>query len=248
MITAADIRNTFFDRGVGADDTILVHSSFSSLGPVEGGPTGFINAMSDLTRNEVYPTFTYGFWSGEPWEYHTPSDTGILGETARQHPEAVRTLHPFYSMAVLGPDADRIAILKDHTAFGPGSIFRTLHDMNAWLCVIGLRYDQSFTFFHYVEQNEGGVPYRHTKEFTGMVDGQRETWTMAVRNDGVRTWVEPMGELLHNVGAMTRFQLGETEVKLGRAKDVYRAVATYMKMVPELLYYPAFPNPSQEKP
>jgi aminoglycoside 3-N-acetyltransferase len=236
MIDGYTIADGFVRAGVRSHETLFVHSSFSSLGPVVDGPEGFIRSLLNVARNVVFPTFTYGFWRGEPWTWDTPSDTGVLGETARRYDSAARSRHPFYSVAAVGPDGGDIVQLHDQSAFGPGSIFRTLHDMDAWLCVIGLRYDQSFTFFHYVEQDTGGVPYRHIKEFPGLVDGRHEVWTMPVRNDGIRTWVEPMGELLHNKGAMTRFQLGDAEVKLGRSSAVYNTIAENMRLIPELMY------------
>ena len=60
---------------------------------------------------------------------------------------------------------------------------------------------------------------------------------MPVRNDGIQTWGEPMGELLHNTDAMRRYQYRGVEIKLGRGADVYRVVAKYMKIVPELMYH-----------
>ena len=231
------LMDNFAKMGIGSDDTVFVHSSFKGLSQVGVTPNDFIDSLGATARNIVFPTFTYGFWDGQPfWIDVTPSDTGILGETLRSRDDSVRSNHPFYSVTASGLDAAIITTLGDRTAFGPGSVWATLYDLNAWLMIIDLRFDQSFTFFHYVEQAKGGVDYRHEKTFTGLVNGVEEDWTMHVRDEGVRTWVEPMGELLINTGAMKRVELGGVQFKLGRAQNVYLAVAHYLRSVPELLH------------
>ncbi len=45
MLTLELLTSAFRDLGVDAGDTLLVHSSYKSLGPVEGGPQTVIDAL-----------------------------------------------------------------------------------------------------------------------------------------------------------------------------------------------------------
>jgi len=86
---------------VAAGDTLLVHSSYKSLGAVDGGPQIVVNALEAAFGPEgtlVMPTFNFDFTRGQPWDVRsTPSKMGILTELVRNDPRARRVFHPFYS-------------------------------------------------------------------------------------------------------------------------------------------------------
>jgi aminoglycoside N3'-acetyltransferase len=89
-----------------------------------------------------------------------------------------------------------------------------------------------------------GVDYRYIKHFTGEVtDENGKTWVdtfdMLVRDidKGVHTMVDPMGALLEERGVIHSNKIGEADVKLMKANDVYRVTAVEMRKNPNLLYY-----------
>lgn len=117
-----------------------------------------------------------------------------------------------------------------------------LRKLDAKIMVIGLSYTHSMTFFHHIEQMEG-VDYRFIKAFTGMVTDEtgktyEDTFTMLVRNIdlGVQTEVDPMGAVLEERGVVSIHKIGEAEVKMMKANDVYRVTAEEMKKNPALMY------------
>jgi aminoglycoside N3'-acetyltransferase len=61
---------------------------------------------------------------------------------------------------------------------------------------------------------------------------------MLVRNidRGVQTEVDPMGEVLEQRGVVSIHKIGDAEVKMMKANDVYRVTAEEMKKNPGLLY------------
>jgi len=97
---------SFRALGIGEGSRVLVHSSLRSLGPVEQGADGVVGALLEAVGRDgllVVPTFTYVSERFDPAT--TPGRTGAISEALRQRDGAVRSLHPFYSVAAIGSDA-----------------------------------------------------------------------------------------------------------------------------------------------
>jgi aminoglycoside 3-N-acetyltransferase len=244
MLTFEELVEGFRNLGVERGDTLLVHSSYKSLGPVDGGPQTVIRALEATLGEEgtlVMPTFNFDFNKGVPWDVRTtPSKMGVLTELV---PRAKRVFHPFYSFAGLGKHADMLGSLQYKSAYERNSVFGKLRDLDGKIMVIGLSYTNSMTFFHHIEQMEG-VDYRFLKQFTGEVTDESgntytDTFEMLVRDidKGVITEVNPMGELMEKAGVIKTAKIGEADVKLMRTNEVYEFTAREMKRDPYLLYY-----------
>jgi len=247
MLNLESLTSAFRDLGVQADDTLLVHSSYKSLGPVDGGPPTVIAALLAALGSAgtlIMPTFNFDFNKGAPWDVRsTPSQMGVLTELVRKDPRARRVFHPFYSFAVIGRHAGMLGSLRYKSSYERNSVFGKLRDLDGKIMVIGLSYNNSMTFFHHIEQMEG-VDYRFLKQFTGEVtdeDGHTytDTFEMLVRDidQGVKTMVDPMGELLEKAGVIQSRRIGEADVKLMKAQEVYALTAREMRRDPHLLYY-----------
>ena len=249
MLTLEGLVEGFQELGVEQGDTLLVHSSFKSFGPVDGGPRTVIRALEAALGTEkggtlIMPTFNFDFNKGAPWDVHkTPSKMGVLTELVRTNPRAKRVFHPFYSFAVLGKHAEMLGSLRYKSAYERDSVFGKLRDLDGKIMVIGLSYTNSMTFFHHVEQMEG-VDYRFLKQFTGEVTDENgntytDTFEMLVRDidKGVITEVDPMGALMEQAGVIKSARIGEADVKLMKANEVYEFTAREMKRDPHLLYY-----------
>jgi aminoglycoside 3-N-acetyltransferase len=247
MLTFEKLVEGFRELGVEGRDTLLVHSSYKSFGEVEGGPQTVIQALEAALGPEgtlIMPTFNFDFNKGVPWDVRsTPSKMGILTELVRTDPRAKRVFHPFYSFAILGKHADALGSLRYKSSYGRDSVFGKLRDLDGKIMVIGLSYTNSMTFFHHIEQMEG-VNYRFLKQFTGEVTDESgntytDTFEMLVRDidKGVITEVDPMGELMEKAGIVKVRKIGEADVKLMKANEVYEFTARGMKRDPHLLYY-----------
>ena len=247
MLTFGTLVEGFRKLGVAEGDTLLVHSSYKSLGAVDGGPQIVINALEDVLGPEgtlIMPTFNFDFNKGVPWDVRkTRSKMGALTEVVRMDPRAKRVFHPFYSFAILGKHAEILGRLRYKSAYERNSVFGKLRDLDGKIMVIGLSYNNSMTFFHHIEQMEG-VEYRFLKQFTGEVTDENgntyiDTFEMLVRDidKGVMTMVDPMGALMEQAGIVKIRKIGEAEVKLMKANEVYEFTAREMKRDPHLLYY-----------
>ena len=249
MLTFEKLVQGFHVLGVEEGDTLLVHSSYKSFGEVDGGPQTVIRALeaalgTDKEGTLIMPTFNFDFNKGVPWDVRTtPSKMGVLTELVRTDPRAKRVFHPFYSFAILGKHAEMLGSLRYKSSYERNSVFGKLRDLDGKIMVIGLSYTNSMTFFHHIEQMEG-VDYRFLKQFTGEVtdengDTYADTFEMLVRDidKGVITEVNPMGALMEQAGVIKSAKIGEADVKLMKANEVYEFTAREMRRDPHLLYY-----------
>ena len=248
MLTVEQLVVGFRNLGVMQGDTLLVHSSYKSFGEVDGGPATVNRALEaalgvDKDGTLIMPTFNFDFNKGEAWDVRTtPSTMGVLTELARKDPRAKRVFHPFYSFAILGKHAEMLGALRYKSAYERNSVFGKLRDLDGKIMVIGLSYNNSMTFFHHIEQMEG-VDYRFLKQFTGEVTDENgntytDTFEMLVRDidKGVLTMVDPMGALMEERGVIKSAKIGEADVKLMKANEVYEFTAREMRRDPFLLY------------
>ncbi len=247
MLSRSDLVNGFRQSGIQPGATIMVHTSYKSLGGVEGGAETVIDALLDLVGPEgtvLFPTFNFQSWT----EFHyfdileTPSKMGIITELARLRPQALRTPHPIYSFAVLGRRREEFAACDDVEAYGPNSVFALFHRTNGTILSIGLDFNSTFSMHHYIEYNVG-CDYRRVKEFSGIYVGydripRIRTYTMFVRkHERVKTYIVPgMNELLEK-GVIKEIQVGAAKVHYATAQEFYDNMAVIVREHPEKLHY-----------
>lgn len=197
--------------GVCASDVLLVHASSKRTLKEHGAtPTelleSFLNAVGP-SGTLLFPTFNFGWCRGAPFDIRsTPSEMGILSETARKHPSAIRTGHPVYSFAVIGAQAHEFDGLCNSSGYGSDSPFSMLRAMYGKIAVLDLPDQNSMTMYHHVEEM-CGAPWRYHKRFAGGYTDKAGVTTdrvfgIFVRELGrnIQTHVDPMGERLWAAG------------------------------------------------
>lgn len=145
--------------GVREGGALLVHSSLSALGHVDGGPETVIQGLLDVLGVEgtlLMPALSYETVTrGSPTfdVRHTPSCVGAIPEFFRTRPGTRRSVHPTHSVCAAGPMAG--ALLDDHplddTPCGPHSPFHKLRDVNGQLLMLGCGLRPN-TSMHAIEQ------------------------------------------------------------------------------------------------
>jgi aminoglycoside 3-N-acetyltransferase len=198
--------------GLRSGDLVLIHSSLRRTVRrcVQGGMSGAVTDILASFREAVgdsgtllFPLFNFQFTEGVAFDIRTsPSQMGVLTETARQLDGAVRTGHPIYSFAAIGARAGEFAGIDNYSGYGADSPFAKLRALGGRIAILDLPDQHSMTFYHHVEEMKN-VPYRFHKSFAGdYTDSSgatsRREYGLFVRDldKGVKTDVDPMGELL----------------------------------------------------
>ena len=162
----------FTDLGVARADTLFMHSSFKSLGSVDGGAGTVIAALEEiLGRNGLILMPTFNLLPSREervasWDVdNAPSTVGWLTEFFRQMPGTYRSDHYSHAVAARGRGAE--AFVADHLrqegyqspwdhspwgkTYGTHSpMFRAYKKADAKLLMLGVDY-QTSTYIHLVE-------------------------------------------------------------------------------------------------
>ncbi|MGE0642882.1 MAG: AAC(3) family N-acetyltransferase [Nitrospira sp.] len=159
-LTRQTIVKTLRDMGLSTGDVVCVHSSFSSLGYVEGGPGTFIEALEEVVGASgtiMMPTFSMTgsmlsyLESGQVFDAgRTPSKVGLVTETFRQWPGVRRSLHPTNSVAAKGPLANDLLAGHEQSSkpFGLETPFGRLAPYGGKILMI---HTHIHSFLHHVQ-------------------------------------------------------------------------------------------------
>jgi aminoglycoside 3-N-acetyltransferase len=136
--------------GIQPRDLVLVHSAFSKIGYLQGGPPAFIAALKAAVGPDggiMMPSFPY---LGGTYEYacrnelfdvlNTPAAVGQLQEMFRKMPGTFRSLHPTHPYCVWGKLAPQI--VSDHhlsiRPFGPGTPLHRFIELGGKTLLVGV--------------------------------------------------------------------------------------------------------------
>ncbi|MCX5556763.1 aminoglycoside N(3)-acetyltransferase [Streptomyces sp. NBC_00038] len=176
LVTRGTVSAQLLSLGVRPGETLLLHSSLSSLGWVCGGAVAVVQGLLDTLGPDgtlVVPTQSGdlsdpALWSNPPvpeewWSairaampaydpLVTPArGVGVIPETVRTWPGALRSAHPQTSFAAIGPGA--AAVVEGHAPdcrLGERSPLARLEEMGARVLLLGAGYD-TCTAFHLAE-------------------------------------------------------------------------------------------------
>lgn len=162
MISKEHLKNDLKAAGLLPEDTLLIHSSMKSIGPVDGGADTVLDALQEYfsTGLVVFPTLTwrigYKYTPEAGTEFSvkdSPTDVGILAELFRKRPGVIRSLHPTHSVAAYGPDAQKFTAGHElvKTSLAWDSPWGRLYDRNGKILFIGVGIACN-TFLHAVEE------------------------------------------------------------------------------------------------
>ena len=153
---------------------VIAHASLRPFGSIQGGAVAVLNAMLASFASVIMPTHTYktmiipdlgpphngiAYGSGkdknkmaQSFRLDMPADPmmGILPETLRCHPAAVRTAHPILSFA----GVNAIHLLLTQTLHEPLAPIGALAEQGGWVVLINVDHTVN-TSIHYAEKLAG---------------------------------------------------------------------------------------------
>lgn len=175
---AADLRRLGIERG----DIIMVHASVRSLGPIDGGVETLVWALLDVV-GAPGTLLAYVDWDVGTADAYGPDppvfdkrtsraarEYGVLPETIRTWPGAIRSGNPDAGIAAIGARAQWLC--AGHAlsyGYGERSPFAKLFDAGAKVLVLGAPLD-TMTILHHAEhlaRIEGKRVTRYERKIAG---------------------------------------------------------------------------------
>jgi len=162
-VTAADLRHALEDLGIVSGTGLVVHSSLSSFGYLEGGPLALIDALREAIGEAgtlLLPSFNHGaaFRDGGPGYYdprETPTTNGRIPDAFWRLPGVCRSLDPTHAVAGWGRHAERYISGHHRTlTMGPDSPLGLLGREGGYGLLIGVGF-RSNTYHHVAETTHG---------------------------------------------------------------------------------------------
>ena len=199
-LTVTSLAEQLRDCGLAEGQTVLVHLAMSKLGWIVGGAEAVILALLAAvgdTGTIMMTTHNGDNTDPSEWQHppvpeawwqtirdHTPAysprttptrDMGVVPELFRTWPGAVRSAHPAFSLAALGPNAEYL--VADHALeedTGDRSPLGKLYELDGHVLLLGVDHWNN-TSLHLAEYRAEypGKRYLHTGSAM-LVDGQRQ--------------------------------------------------------------------------
>ncbi len=232
--------------GIGPGDTMLVHSSLSSMGHVEGGANTVIDTLQHVVGRDglvVLPTHTWDTVKRRQPVFHvslTPSIVGKMTEVFRKRAGVVRSWHPTHSVAAMGKRAQEF--LQGHerwsTPCAKDSPYGRLVAEHGSVILLGV--DLSvFTLMHGFEE-WAELPWVFNREellYTVLDNGQvlsvpSRRHTDAEGYDRDFPALEP---LLRDGGAIRYAKIGEATVRRIDAALAWEILEPMLAAYPDLV-------------
>jgi aminoglycoside N3'-acetyltransferase len=219
---------------------LLVHTAFTAVRPVEGGPLGLIEALRDTLGSDgtlVMPSMSDNDdVAFDPATGASAPDLGIVPALFWRIPGVARSNHPF-AFAAIGPHAAAITAdplpLPPHIAASPVG---RVHDLDGQVLLLGCGHDANTTL--HLAEIVGGARYRVPRHCTVSKDGR------AVRidygeNDHCCERFALADEWLRLRGLQSEGRVGHAHARLMRSQDVVRIAVENLKRDPLVFLHPA---------
>jgi aminoglycoside 3-N-acetyltransferase len=178
------ISDNLVTLGVKPGSSLLVHSSLSSLGYIDGGPETVIQGLLHALGPDgtlLVPALSYEIvtWKNPVFDVRkTPSNIGVIPEYFRRRPGTKRSIHPTHSVCGIGRYAEDFlnSHSQDVTPVGPHSPFRILCEKKGFILMLGCGLKPN-TSMHGIEELTE-PPYLFSEPIVYMItgyNGQRVT-------------------------------------------------------------------------
>ena len=227
-INAETLVRQLLELGVKPGGVLLVHTSFSKVRPVEGGPAGLIRALQaalGVDGTLVMPSMSYD--DDHPFDQRQTScpEMGIVADTFWRLPGVMRSDNN-HAFAAIGPEAERI--LAPHpidVPHGLNSPAGRVYELDGQVLLLGVGHDSNTTV--HLAENLAGVRYRRSKYITLLKEGRpvrfdyREIDHCCQNFALVDGWLEERG-------LQRRGTVGHAAARLVRSRDVVSVVTEHL--------------------
>jgi aminoglycoside 3-N-acetyltransferase len=246
---AADLRRLGLESGT----VVLAHSSLSTIGWVSGGAETVIAALRDVLTASgtlVMPAQSNQLsdpagWAAPaiPADWHaevraslpafdpltTPTrEMGAVAELFRTWPGALRSHHPSFSFAALGPQAEPITRSQPlGDPFGEASPLGRLYALGAQVLLLGVGYDRC-TALHLAERRAWPDRDRVARGAPMLIENERH-WVVYETPPMDEATFPEAGAILERQGLVTIGVVGSATSRLLPIVGAINAVTEYWR-------------------
>jgi len=261
MLTARQIADALYAAGLRPGDSVMLHSSYKSLGGVEGGPEAVIDAFCEvlgpdgtlLVPNLIFNNGHYQFLRQYPPDVDlrsTPSRMGIITEMLRKRPGAVRSVHPTHPAAALGARASQLCGRHhlDDSATGPNSPWALNAKAGGWIVLLGVTHKVNTTL-HHIEEIATDWALTDFHFEVRFVDpaGRERNIRIRAHAPGQRRDFEKVEPVLLRAGLQKHVTIGSATVRLVRADKMVDLLCERVRQDP-VFFLTAPPNRDYPRP
>ncbi|MFH1824547.1 MAG: AAC(3) family N-acetyltransferase [Candidatus Firestonebacteria bacterium] len=216
--------------GIKKRDVLFVHSSFKSIGVVEGGAETVVEALVECVGKEgivIVPTLSFSFLGGyyafNPKK--TPSRVGEITNALLRRKDVFRSEHPTHSISAVGKGAGELVTGHKGSTFAKESPYGKYVKLNAKVIFIGTGLGCNTTL-HAIE-DWLDLPYLTTEKAiverdAGMA-GKEEIVKVTKSPSGCRDFYKKdskIEKVFKKSGIIKKSSLGNADVVIIRAKDI----------------------------
>ncbi len=240
FVTKDDITQGLVNLGLKTGDLLMVHSSLSSIGFVEGGAKTIVDCLLDVLGNEgtlVVPTFTYPsavtdsvdeMWVFDPSS--TNSGVGSITNEVIRRSSSRRSIHLWHSVSSIGPLSELIVSVGRSSAWDFDSPMSWILSNGGSILLLGVPY-QNLTAIH-VWEVEFQVDYRrdyYIERRLRKPDGKIEPLLSRVHSPKESYPGQDFnrfGERLEGDNKVNKGSVGNAIARLFSAEDAYSLAKT----------------------
>ena len=235
MLTKNDIIRFLEENGIRHDDKVVIHASLRSIGPIENGADGLIDAMCEYLSEGllIIPAHTWDEVGRDNPNYDVKTSVpciGKLSEVAVMRKDGIRSLHPTHSVVAFGKGAAEF-VKGEEKCGSPApvnSCLSRLYEENGKILLIGVGHERN-TYLHSVDERLG-IPDRlnpnpfviNIKDYDGNIIQSppfRTHYTVA-SDTCVSEYYPNYKEAFEHDGAVTYGHLGKALVYVCDAKKM----------------------------
>ena len=238
LVSFGRLKQHLYDLGVPPGSILVVHTAFSKVGPVEGGPRGLILALTDALGPEgtlVMPSMS----DDDERVFDTAATPcrgmGIVADTFWRLPGVLRADSP-HAFAAQGPAAAAIVAPQPiEIPHGPDSPVGRVHELDGWILLLGVGHDGNTTI--HLAEFLAGVRYRRPKHATVLRNGAAarvaydEIDHCCARFALVDAWLD-------EARAQRRGVVGHAEARLVRSRVVVDVVTARLRADETVFLHP----------
>ena len=223
--------------GVQPNGVLLVHTAFSQVAPVEGGPHGLIAALLGAVGSGgtlVMPSMCDD--DDIPFDRASAScrGVGLVADTFWRMPGVLRSDNP-HAFAAIGPQAARVT--QPHPVDIPHGLESPpgrVYQLDGQVLLLGVGHDANTTV--HVAEQLAGVRYRLPKYATVLEDGRPRRYEYGETDH----CCERFALLDEWLGEKQRVaSVGHAQARLARSRDIVAAALEHLREDETVFLHPA---------